>query len=455
MTSSQTQYNPEAQVVYSLFTWHVCREEILAQITVEDFTDNYGSLFNDLKKAIEENMIDDNAFKKSFLMNNGFLFSNISGNNWRQAIKDLITLSIRRRLKIKIMTLDHMIDDQNISINDLNETLAQSIDIAADSRFCETKIRTMKDFIGAGMDKFMQIRNKEQVFNPWGIDILDEIAPMIGGDLNIIAARPGVGKTILAHNCIIGAQKKVNTAYWCAEMSDWMISWRCLSTLSGVALKKLQSQNLTHGEMADMQKGVKDLADMKETLFMSTGENRKGDTVEDICRWIKRLVIQKNVKVVFIDYLQRIKPTYPKTSRRDQVHHMALTLKQCAIDNDISIVALAQLNREAASERPATHHLAECSTIEQEASIIVLADRIDPDQDARKKNYMARRDGTEEYETLTTKDLQGKLIVNLTKNRNNPKGLTYLDIEMSTLTIQGRAKFFNGRYSNMQQEKAI
>lgn len=452
MTSHNTEYNPQAQIIYSLFTWKVCREEILSQVEEGDFTDMYATLFNFMKKAVDDDTIDDTSFRSTFMAHNAFLFESAIGNNWKQALKDLVTSSIRRRLKMNTLLLGHMIDDPSTSINELNEVLDQTKNIAADSRFCEKKIRTMKDFIAAGVDQFQKINSGVQVFNPWGIPVLDDIAPMIGGDLNIIAARPGVGKTIVAHNCILGAQKAVATAYWCAEMSDWMISWRCLSSQSGVDLKKLQSQKLNIAEVSAMQEGVRDLANMENSLYMSTGENRKGDTVEDICRWITRLVKQKGIKVAFLDYLQRIRPTYPKALRRDQIQHMALVLKQCAVDNDITIVALAQLNREAASERPALHHLAECSFIEQEASIVVLADRIEPDQDARKKNYMARRDGATDYQVLTTADLQDKLIVNLVKNRNNPKGISYLDIDMSTLTIGKRSKFYNGAYSQMQNQ---
>ena len=38
---------------------------------------------------------------------------------------------------------------------------------------------------------------------------------------------------------------------------------------------------------------------------------------------------------------------------------------------------------------------------------------------------MARKDGTNDYTVLTTQDLQGKIVLNLAKNRNNPKGISY------------------------------
>ncbi|MGI9569200.1 MAG: DnaB-like helicase C-terminal domain-containing protein [Desulfobulbia bacterium] len=447
--SENLQYNPEAQVLFSLISANKSRTDILSKVSTEDFTNTYQMAYNDIKKAINEDFIDSTDFNDSFFMKYPFITGQINSNRWQQAVKEMINRSIRRKVNLKCLMLQNIVMDENTSIKDINELIDQIKNDSDDVRISDKKIFSMKDFVAAGLNKMQEIQSGNDVYLGWGIDELSSIAPMVEGDLTIIAARPGQGKTILAHNCILGSQKQHNTAYWCSEMPDFMIAWRCLSAHSGVKLKDIQKQELSHGQMEDLQKSIAAFGGMQNSLFMSTGENkRKGDTVEDICRWIKKLVIEKNVKVVFLDYLQRIKATNYRQARHDQIRHIALALKQCAMDLKISIVALTQLNREAAKVRPSLHHLAECSFIEQEASVVVLADRIEPDQDARIKNYKVRVAGTQnEYKTLTTQDLQGKIILNIVKNRNNPTGIIYLDIDMETLKIGQRAKFNNGYFS--------
>ena len=89
------------------------------------------------------------------------------------------------------------------------------------------------------------------------------------------------------------------------------------------------------------------------------------------------------LKVVFVDYLQKIQADASQ-SKRDQVSDVSAILTDMATDLDVHVCALAQLNRDG-DEAPKIKHLKESGAIEQDAHMIFLIHRDLRDQ--RRGNY--------------------------------------------------------------------
>ena len=444
-------YDPSAAIISFLLTNKKSRKPILQQTCVEDFTSEYSVMYETLRNAIEDNSIDNHDFRSGFTIAHVSTLQKRGTGNYKQALKDFIDRSARRRIKSKLLIAQMLIDDSTVPIADIRNEIGEMKNISDDSRFYNKKLVTMNDILGETLDRMQKIQSGQIKHTPWGIQLLDQYAPAEAGDFNVIAARPGIGKSIIAHNCIMGAMQRTTVGYFCAEMRGDMIGMRCLSQNSGVGLKGMRQQGgLTHADMQSIMQSFDRIRSHGDKCFISTGENEKGDTVEDICRWIKRIYEYHGVENVFIDYLQRIKPTNSKLSRRDQVQHMCSELKNTAMNLGIVVTTLAQLNRTAAGERPAVHHLAECGYIEQEASIIILGDRLEAGEDAKSRKYKGKVGLQGTLIDLTSDHLQNTFILNIAKNRNNPKRIVYAHADMDTLSIGDEKVFSGGNFGSYQ-----
>ncbi len=430
-------YNIEAVVIFNILNFKMYRKEIFEQCDEIDFTSKARPLFISLCKAYSDDIIDAKDFKTQFLNAHDNFLSMSKAKAWPQVKTDFFDRSIRRLGLQKTRILMMMFEEPDIPMKDIKSMANDLNEIVNDSRMIKRPIKTIKHILAQSIDHIEKILNDDFEFIKWGIDLLDEECQAEAQDLNIIAARPGIGKTIVAHNCIIGASDYHPVAYWCGEMSDPVIGMRLLSILTGILHQNIRKpKRLTALELKAIYNAVKAAIDRK--IYISTNT---GDTVEDIGAWMKQLVEYHGVKHVFIDYLQRIRPSNSKAFRRDQVLHMSNQLKNYAAELNITVTALAQLNRECVGIEPQISHLAECSHLEQDASTIVLLDRIKPGENMGKRDYKYRVPGSNRLENCNGQDLLDSMIFSVAKSRHGAERLIYANCDLETMKIGGRTKF--------------
>ncbi|MDE6068009.1 MAG: replicative DNA helicase [Treponemataceae bacterium] len=159
----------------------------------------------------------------------------------------------------------------------------------------------------------------------------------------IIGARPSIGKTAMAltmmENLCVG--KKIPCGFFSLEMSHSMIGQRLLSMESNVAGGKLRSGMLS---MADFQK-LQDAAGRiySAPLYIVDQPNMQ---LLDVRAMARRLVVDKKVKIVFIDYIGLIATENSSAPVYEQQAEVSRSLKALARELDIPIVALCQVARE-------------------------------------------------------------------------------------------------------------
>lgn len=431
------EYNTEAAVLFNILNFKMYRQEILEQCDEVDFTSPARPLFVSLCKAYNNDIIDNQDFKTQFFNDHNEFLSMSKSKAWPQVKTDFFDRSIRRLGKQKAQILLMMFEEPDIPMKDIKSIATDLNEIVNDSRMIKRPIKKLKHILNQSIDHMQRIINDDFKFIKWGIDLLDEECQAEAQDLNIIAARPGIGKTIVAHNCIIGASDYHPVAYWCGEMSDPVIGLRLLSILTGILHEDIRKpKRLTTQQLQVIYDAVKTA--INRNIYISTNT---GDTVEDIGSWMKQLVEYHGVKHVFIDYMQRIRPSNSKAIRRDQVLHMSNRLKDYAAELNITVTALAQLNRECVGIEPQISHLAECSHIEQDASTIVLLDRIKIGENMGKRNYKYRVPGSNRLEDCNGSDLLDSMIFSVAKSRHGAERLIYAECDLETLKIGGRTRF--------------
>lgn len=217
-------------------------------------------------------------------------------------------------------------------------------------------------------------------------------------DLIIIAARPAMGKTafVLSMAKNMAVDYNIPIAIFTLEMSNVQLIKRLISNVASLEGEKIKSGRLAPDEEARLHSRIRSV--YGAPLYL---DETPGLSISELRTKARRLVREKEVKMIMIDYLQLMNASGQKHGSREQeVSTISRSLKALAKELNIPIIALSQLNRSTESredKRPVLSDLRESGAIEQDADIVCFIHR-------------------PEYYTRATQDSEG----------NNIKGLAYL-----------------------------
>lgn len=196
-------------------------------------------------------------------------------------------------------------------------------------------------------------------------------------DLVILAGRTSMGKSVCALAFALNPALKENipTAIFSLEMSNEQLVGRCQSTLSGINSSKIIKKQLSVDECLIVEQRCKELNTapiyIDDTPALSLME-LKGKA--------RKLVRDKKVRLIVIDYLQLMSVESTKNGNREQeVAQISKGLKALAKELDIPIIALSQLNRavetRGGDKKPMLSDLRESGSIEQDADMVIFCYR--------------------------------------------------------------------------------
>lgn len=239
------------------------------------------------------------------------------------------------------------------------------------------------------------------------------IGGLYPGQLVVLAARPGKGKTALALTIMKNvAASKRDSLLVSLEMEREELARRFLSSQSGVDGKRIRDRDLTDEDLAAINEAVNELPIPHFALT-----DQQGLTTADI-RWhSKRSQRKGNLGLIVVDYLQLIIAADSRAPRHVQVGQMIGDLKRLAMELGVPVLCLAQLNRQvesASSRRPQLSHLRESGSIEQDADVVMFLCRDDDDK-------------------------RGEAELIIAKNRSGPTGDIKLSWDASTTTFRDYA----------------
>ena len=259
---------------------------------------------------------------------------------------------------------------------------------------------------------------------------------MIGGfypgELEIIGARPGVGKSAFALQIILSAaQAGKKVALISQEMSPQAIGERIASRLSGVSGARLhKGEELNPDEWADVMDGLNILSNQP---FYSRYSVR---SIEQLWQDVQTLYDREGLDMLVVDYMQLVHSDRKTAGRVEEVELVSNSLKTIAMELNIPVVGLAQVRRSGSREAvmPVMDELKGSGALEQDASKIILLHRPESNDDA-----CLDEDGIELKVRLEN---QGKqlIVADVAKHREGQTGMVRMAFDpdkMSYTCIKG------------------
>ncbi len=212
---------------------------------------------------------------------------------------------------------------------------------------------------------------------PSGFTDLDRVtAGWQKSDLIILAARPGMGKTAfvlsLARNAAVQFKRPV--ALFSLEMSSIQLVNRLISAETEINTEKLKKGDLAQHEWEQLNRKVTPLTEAP--LYI---DDTPAVSVFELRAKCRRLVAEKKVEMIIIDYLQLMSGGQDNMrggNREQEISHISRSLKSIAKELEIPIIALSQLSRAVETrgqvKRPQLSDLRESGAIEQDADMVMF-----------------------------------------------------------------------------------
>lgn len=214
----------------------------------------------------------------------------------------------------------------------------------------------------------LRMQGKGDVGIHTGLRIFDARGGFHEGDLVVIAAETSQGKSTLASTMAFHMAKcGVPVAYYSLEMGASQLTARMFAKDSGLpSTRILYDQHLSDEEFNRLY----DSSALLEELPIYYDDANKTSFAK-ICTSIRAMVRKRDIKVAFVDYLQ-ILSNGKSENREAIIADMARNLKNLAVELGICIVALSQLNRDAANHEPAVSRIRGSGEVAEAADIVAL-----------------------------------------------------------------------------------
>jgi len=259
--------------------------------------------------------------------------------------------------------------------------LAQSEVFAISEQRQTTDYTTLEEIVPDLYEELERNANRDGGLDgvPTGFSELDsKLNGLRAGQMIIIAARPGGGKSTLAMDICRSAAVHNNmaSAYFSLEMNRTELSMRLLAAESRVFLDRMIKGEL---ETRDWQAIARTLDKISQApLIVDDSPNM---TMGEIRAKSRRMKQQHGIQLIVIDYLQLLTSGGKAVeSRQQEVSEFSRSIKLLAKELEIPIVAVAQLNRDSErrnDRRPQVADLRESGSLEQDADVVLLIHRDD------------------------------------------------------------------------------
>ena len=202
------------------------------------------------------------------------------------------------------------------------------------------------------------------------------------GNLIILAARPGIGKTALALNWLLrsaDSAQRAHAAFFSLEMSREEVFTRILAAKASINMKAVQAGAFDDAVQAKLLHARDELLQLP--IFIN---DQAAITVREITAMVDRHLSQSNQRLdlLIVDYLQLMSSPPDsrgaKQSEAVRIGEISRGFKLLAKDRGIPVVVLSQLNREVEHRqggRPQLSDLRDSGAIEQDADMVMFIHR--------------------------------------------------------------------------------
>lgn len=271
--------------------------------------------------------------------------------------------------KRELFELAKNIQKEIEQIEDVDVYLEKNISEIQKIEFQTEKEEKFIDEVAKTATKIEQNINKKQDYSYYTgfLDLDDLTDGLHKGELTIIGARPGVGKTTFSLQIAEHISKKQkNVTYVCLEMSTEQMIQKMLAKEARVNSRKIRNGDLTSEEIDKIGIACAEVCDLKMNILT------KIRTIQQIEIVARRMKNRGKLDLLIIDYLQLVRSSAKFQSREQEVADISRTLKLLSIELEIPIIALCQLNRNASKNEPTLADIRESGSIEQDADNVIF-----------------------------------------------------------------------------------
>ncbi len=360
--------------------------KIAGSIRSEDFyLTEHRSIFDAMRKLFDRSREIDPVTLIDMLVSEG-VYDKAGGSNYIKLIADVVPTSANIVDYAKIVrdksTLRRLIE----ACGEIEETayseqgeVAHILDSAEKKIFDIAQQRDSKNFmhirdlvcnVHAHMEELCKNPDCESG-TPTGFSPLDRTLVGLGaGDLVLIGARPGMGKTSFALNIATNIAKQPEKKTVCVfslEMSGEQLVSRILSSEAMVDSYAMRRGNLSSDDWSKLAHAAGELSGCEILIDDTTGQ-----TITAMKAKLRRV---KNLGLVIIDYLQLMQGEKRNENRVNEVADISRNLKIMAKELGVPVICCAQLSRgpeSRESKKPMLSDLRDSGAIEQDADIVMF-----------------------------------------------------------------------------------
>lgn len=381
-------YIAEKQIIGSLLMDKECISEIYSILEPDMFTSELlGKIYHEYQRAYDMSydltlpMIEQKLRSDSFP-------SQLIMEQIKECMSDTITSATVKQNALvvendyKAFKLNKLLSTIKVSPKDIKKqirAIQSELDALQNDR--QSTSKTLSDIAKENKDSYFKEREVKPLYI--GFDKLDEmLGGLEGGDMIVIGARPAVGKSALVTQITSNLAKQgKRIGFYNLEMQNKQVYERFVVSESGIGLTRLR-------------RAIRFLGDEKERFDKANEVFEKADNIV-VCSAgaksvsdIKAESKHMDYDIIIIDYLQLLKAdlTY-RGNRAAEVGEISRAIKNLAMELNIPIIALSQLNRASennASKEPTMAELREAGNIEQDASVIMLLWNLTDDDKSKK-----------------------------------------------------------------------
>ncbi len=385
----------EQSVLGACFLSKYALQKAAETLTKESFYDERnGKIFNTLATLAEEKIPIDITTVTSYLQKDNAL-SEVGGVEYLSEIINFVPTAsnvdyyiqtveesaiIRRLIQTATDIAEEGYKNEE-SINDLLDNSEKKIlNIVKKRKSSEFRlIKDVLDKTQSDLDQLSQHKGEVTGLSTGWYDLDRVTTGLHSGELIIIAARPGMGKTAFALNLVthVAMTQEKSVALFNMEMPAEQLATRMLASVGQVEGNKLRTGNLMPNDWKRVNEAISQLSPTNIVM-----DDTPGITIGEIRAKCRRLASSENgLALIVIDYLQLISggKNYG-VNRQQEVSDISRSLKTLALELNIPIIALSQLSRGVESredKRPLMSDLRESGSIEQDADIVAFLYRED------------------------------------------------------------------------------
>lgn len=236
--------------------------------------------------------------------------------------------------------------------------------------------KSISSLLSENMDQLMDETNYGNVIRTGFIDLDRLIGGFRPGEFIVIGGRPSMGKTQLLINLSLNISKTNPVLYFTYDLSEFLLTSRFISSITGIAIQKILQHNLTDSQKNQLSACGE--AFENHQIFLNDSCNYSITSLKAHC---EKQIQENGIKVIILDYLQLMSTLKYRNNREFELSYLTREIKNIAKDLNVCVIASSQLSRavemRGGSKKPILSDLRESGAIEQDADKVIFIYRPD------------------------------------------------------------------------------